>query len=411
MSKTAPTCRFCGTELHTTMVDLGMSPPSENFLLPAQSNERESFYPLVVRVCGDCYLVQLEEYVDPQEIFDDYAYFSSFSSAWLTHARTYVDDMTRRFGLSGDSFVIEVASNDGYLLQNFVERDIPCLGIEPARTVADAAIEKGVPTRQIFFDEQTALGLSSEGIAADLIAANNVLAQVADLNSFVGGFRHVLADQGVLTIEFPHLQTLLDRNEFDTIYHEHYSYFSMGTTKRILGAHGLRVFDVEELWTHGGSLRVYACLEEASHVTSTSVEALIDREREAGMFDLASYPEFEQRARRIKRELLKLLIDARERGLHVAAYGAPGKGNTLLNYCGIRTDLIDYAVDRNPYKHGRLTPGTHIPIHPPELLADTRPDLIVILPWNLREEIAEQLEFTREWGARLVVPIPEVEVF
>ncbi|MFC7333142.1 class I SAM-dependent methyltransferase [Rhodocista pekingensis] len=399
-------CRACGHALEP-FVDLGLSPLCESFVPPERADAGEMFYPLDVKVCPHCWLVQLGEYVPPDDIFGEYAYFSSFSRAWLAHAADYVAAMAARFGLGRDSFVVEVASNDGYLLRNAVERGIPCLGIEPAANVARAAEEAGVPTLVRFFDAALARELAAEGKQADLIAGNNVLAQVPDLHAFVGGFPVLLKPQGVLTLEFPHLLRLIEENQFDTIYHEHFSYFSLGTVRRLLAAHGLRVFDVDELWTHGGSLRVYACHENAAHPTAPAVEALCATERGRGLEDMATYRAFDARVRRTKRRLLRLLSDLREQGLSVVGYGAPGKGNTLLNYCGIRTDLLDYTVDRNPYKHGRLLPGTRIPIHPPDRIEQTRPDCVLILPWNLKDEIMRQLAPVAGWGGRFIVPIPE----
>lgn len=404
-------CRFCGEPLRHVMVDLGMSPLCEDFLPADRLNEMEAFYPLRVFVCGRCYLVQLQEYVRPEEIFDDYAYFSSFSTSWLDHVRRYRDDMVERWGLGTDSQVVEVASNDGYALQYFVERGIPSLGIEPAANVAEAAAEKGVPTRVDFFGRRLARELRQEGFVADLLFGKNVLAQVHDINDFVGGMKILLAPRGVVTVEFPHLERLVAETQFDTIYHEHFSYFSFVTVEGIFGAHGLRLFDVEELPTHGGSLRIFACHEDDhSKPVTARVEGLRSREIEAGVLDPSYYQDFGRRVEESKRRLLDFLIRARDEGRQVVAYGAPGKGNTLLNYCGIRTDFLSYAVDRNPYKHGRFTPGTRIPIFPPERLAETRPDIILILPWNLKREIAAQLEYTREWGAELVVPIPTTQV-
>lgn len=404
-------CRFCGATLQQQFVDLGMSPLCESFLTEAELNGMEPFFPLRVWVCGRCFLVQLQEYVTPDEIFREYAYFSSYSTAWLEHAAAYVAAMTERFGLDGDSLAVELASNDGYLLQYFVQREIPVLGIEPAINVAKDAEARGVPTRTEFFGEEYAATLVEEGLRADLITANNVLAQVPDLNSFVSGIETLLADDGVVTIEFPHLLRLMEENQFDTIYHEHFSYFSLITTIQVFEAHGLRVFDVEELWTHGGSLRIFGCRAGARHATSERVDALRRREVEAGLDDLATYRDFEEQVRETKRALLEFLIEAKRAGRTIVGYGAPGKGNTLLNYCGIREDFLDFTVDRNPYKHGRFLPGTHIPIHPPEKLDEARPDLVLILPWNLREEIAAQLSHIREWGGQFVVPIPRVEVF
>jgi hypothetical protein len=349
--------------------------------------------------------------VDPEEIFREYAYFSSYSVAWLDHAERYTESMVGRFGLDESSLVVELASNDGYLLQYFVDRGVPVLGIEPALNVAAAAEERGVPTRTEFFGREYAKVLREEGITADLIAANNVLAQVPDLNSFVAGIEVLLGPSGVVTIEFPHLLKLMELNQYDTIYHEHFSYFSFITTCRILESHGLRVFDVEELWTHGGSLRVYGCRVDAPHETSQRVADLEERERRFGICELDTYARFEEQVRETKRSLLEFLIAEKRAGSRIVGYGAPGKGNTLLNYCGIREDFLEFTVDRNPYKHGRFLPGTHIPIHPPEALDEARPDVVLILPWNLRDEISEQLEHIRQWGGRFVVPIPGVEVF
>jgi SAM-dependent methyltransferase len=404
-------CRFCGGTLHA-FVDLGMSPLCESFLARDQLNAVERFYPLAAQVCGDCFLVQLQEYVAPEEIFTEYAYFSAFSDAWLDHVRRYADTMERKLGLSASSRVIELGSNDGYLLQYFVAKGIQVLGIEPAANVAAAAEKRGVPTHVKFFGTATARELVGEGIRADLVAGNNVLAQVPDLNSFVEGIRIVLKPGGVCTIEFPHLLKTMVGNQFDQIYHEHFSYFSALTIERVFAAHGMRLFDVEELWTHGGSLRIYAChATDASHPALPSVAALIAREREAGLDRLDTYAKFVDQVQTTKRRLLSFLIEAKTKGKSVAGYGAPGKGNTLLNYCGIRTDFLDYTVDRNPYKHGKFLPGTHIPIFAPEKIAETKPDYVLILPWNLKDEIANQLAYVRGWGAKFVVPIPEVTVF
>jgi hypothetical protein len=404
-------CRFCGGRLYD-FVDLGMSPLCESFLTKDSLESVEHFYPLAAYVCGDCFLVQLREYVPPEEIFTEYAYFSAFSDAWLDHARRYAETMAEKLALSSGSRVIELGSNDGYLLQYFVARGIPVLGIEPAANVAAAAEKRGVPTRVKFFGTATARELVAEGIQADLVAGNNVLAQVPDLNSFVEGIRIVLKLDGVCTIEFPHLLKTIVGNQFDQIYHEHFSYFSALTAERIFAAHGLRLFDVEELWTHGGSLRIHACRAEcARYPTRPSVAALIAREREAGLDRLETYADFTHRVQATKRELLSFLIEAKRHHKTIVGYGAPGKGNTLLNYCGIRTDFIDYTVDRNPYKHGRYLPGTHIPIFAPEKIAETKPDYVLILPWNLKDEIATQLAYVRDWGANFVVPIPKVSIF
>jgi SAM-dependent methyltransferase len=403
-------CRFCGGKLHP-FVDLGMSPLCESFLAADQIDAMEPFYPLAVDVCEACLLVQLKEYVKPDHIFTEYAYFSSFSDAWLEHARQYVEMIATRLKLGPQSRVVELASNDGYLLQYFVNKGIPALGIDPAANVAAEARKRGVETLVDFFGRELGAKLAAEGRQADLVLGNNVLAQVPDLNSFVAGIKHLLKPQGVCTIEFPHLLKLMQENQFDTIYHEHFSYFSMLTAEKIFAAHGMRLFDVEELWTHGGSLRIYACHDgDDTHPTLPSVGALIGRERDEGLHRLPAYANFAEQVKETKRKLLAFLIDAKRAGKKIAGYGAPGKGNTLLNYCGIRTDFIEFTVDRNPYKHGQFLPGTHIPIYHPEALEQARPDFILILPWNLKEEIAAQLSYTREWGARCVVPIPAVEV-
>jgi len=404
-------CRFCAAPVATVVCDLGMSPLCESFLAADQRNQMEPFYPLRADVCERCWLVQLESYVAPESIFTEYAYFSSYSDSWVRHARAYVEAMIDRFRLGPGNLVVELASNDGYLLQHFVERAVPVLGIEPARNVAAAAVERGVPTLTEFFGEELAGRLARERGPADLIVANNVLAQVPDLNDFVAGVKRLLKPGGVVTVEFPHLVRLLEGNQFDTIYHEHFSYFSLGTARRIFERHGLSLFDVEELPTHGGSLRIYGRhAEEDEPAPGPRVEALAAHEAAAGMETLDPYLGFGARVERTKRRLLEFLVRAKDEGASVAGYGAPGKGNTLLNYCGIGTDFLDYTVDRNPYKHGRFTPGAHIPIHPPERLAETRPDYILILPWNLKDEIMAQLAYTQAWGARFVVPIPEVSV-
>jgi C-methyltransferase C-terminal domain/Putative zinc binding domain/Methyltransferase domain len=405
-------CRFCGAELRHTFVDLGMSPLCESYVEAGRINAMEAFYPLRVYVCERCFLVQLQEYVTPEDIFTEYAYFSSYSDSWLAHCRDYVDMISDRLKLSSDSLAVELASNDGYLLQWFVEKGIPVLGIEPAHNVAKVAEDKGIPTVTEFFGAELASKLVGEGTMADLIIGNNVLAQVPDLNSFVAGMTTLLRPDGVVTVEFPHLQQLVEQNQFDTIYHEHFSYFSLVSTERIFAAHGLRVFDVDELWTHGGSLRIYACHTANERIGETAALAgLRARELEARYADIATYTVFEERARETKRKLLEYLIEAKGAGKTVVGYGAPGKGNTLLNYCGIRTDFLDFTVDRNPYKQGRYLPGTHIPIHPPEKIAEVEPDVILILPWNFKDEIIEQLAYARAWGAEFVVPIPEVTVY
>ena len=389
-----------------------MSPLCESFLSSDQLDRMEPFYPLTVRVCDSCFLVQLSEYVRPDAIFTDYAYFSSYSTSWLEHARRYVEMISARFALGPSSRVVEIASNDGYLLQYFVARGIPALGVEPAANAARIAEEKGVPTWVGFFGADSAATLARERGAADLMIGNNVLAQVPDVNDFVEGFRTMLAPEGVVTLEFPHLLRLIERNQFDTIYHEHFSYFSFRTAEAIFEKHGLALFDVEELPTHGGSLRIYAAHGGSARAKETARVGQMRRlEEEAGFGRIETYCSFPEHVHRIKRDLLRFLISARERGKTVAGYGAPGKGNTLLNYCGIRTDLVEYTVDRNPHKHGKFLPGTHIPIYPPERIGETRPDYVLILPWNLKDEIQSQLAYIREWGGRFVVPIPEVRDF
>lgn len=404
-------CRFCNTELRHIFVDLGMSPPCESYLRIDQLNQMEPFYPLNVYVCENCFLVQLPEYVNPAEIFSDYAYFSSYSDTWLRHSETYAEMIIERLRLHERSHVIEVASNDGYLLQYFVARGMPVLGIEPAANVAESALKKGVPTLVKFFGRQTARELAAEGKHADLLLGNNVLAQVSDLNDFVAGMKILLKPQGVVTIEFPHLMRLMEENQLDTIYHEHFSYFSFITAEKIFAAHGLTLFDVEELATHGGSLRIYARhAEDASHPVSQHVIALRAREEAAGLTSVACYCSFAEQAEETKRKLLEFLIHVKREGKSVVGYGAPGKGNTLLNYCGIRSDFLDYTVDRSPYKQGKFLPGTHIPIFHPDYIKQTYPDYVLILPWNVKEEIMEQMAFIREWGGQFVVPIPEVRV-
>jgi SAM-dependent methyltransferase len=405
-------CRFCAARLRHTFVDLGMSPLCESFLSAEQLNQMEPFYPLHAWVCERCFLVQVEEYVRPEGIFTEYAYFSSFSDSWLAHAKSYVDMISERLELGARSRVVELGSNDGYLLQYFVARGIPVLGIDPARNVAETAIARGVPTLVKLFGRAAASELVTSGTQADLICGANVLAQVPDVNDFVGGIKLLLGPGGVVTIEFPHLMRLMADNQFDTIYHEHFSYFSFLTAERIFAAHGLTVFDVEELGTHGGSLRVYARhAGDDTRPVSARAAALRAREQAAGLDGLEAYASFTEQVHETKRRLLDFLIGARRCGKRIAGYGAPGKGNTLLNYCGVRTDFVEYTVDRNPYKHGKFLPGTHIPVHAPERIRETRPDYVLILPWNLKDEIMEQVSYIRGWGGQFVVPIPDVKVY
>jgi hypothetical protein len=405
------TCRFCKYKLRSTFVDLGMSPLCESYLRADQLNEMEPFYPLHVFVCEKCFLVQLEEYVSPDHIFSEYAYFSSYAESWLEHCRNYTELMIDRFALSGRSLVIELASNDGYLLQYFVGNQIPVLGIEPAANVAKVAAEKGVPTLVKFFGAQVALELAREGRLADLLVGNNVLAQVPDLCDFVSGMKILLKQGGVFTLEFPHLLRLMEGNQFDTIYHEHFSYFSFLAAEKIFNAHNLTLFDVEELPTHGGSLRIFGRhSDDTSKPVTHRVTELRAKEEAAGLARLESYHSFSEKVKETKRDLLQCLIRAKVGGKSIVGYGAPGKGNTLLNYCGVGKDFLDYTVDRNPYKQGRFTPGTHIPIYAPERIRETRPDYLLILPWNLRNEIMQQMTFIREWGGKFIVPIPEATV-
>jgi 2-polyprenyl-3-methyl-5-hydroxy-6-metoxy-1,4-benzoquinol methylase len=389
-----------------------MSPLCESFLRSDQLNSMEAFYPLHVLVCDRCFLVQLEEYVSPAEIFTEYAYFSSYADSWLQHVERYTDQMIARWNLGANSHVVELASNDGYLLQYFVARNVPVLGVEPAANVAKVAESKGVPTLVKFFGRETARELAAQGKKADLVIGNNVLAQVPDINDFVAGIKILLNPRGVVTIEFPHLQQLIDNNQYDTIYHEHFSYFSFLTASKIFASHGMVLFDVEELPTHGGSLRIYARhQEDESKPIEARAKALLRREMDLGFDRMETYANFGEQVKSTKRRLLAFLIDAKNSGRTVVGYGAPGKGNTLLNYCGIRTDFLDYTVDRNPYKHGRFTPGTHIPIYTPAKINETRPDYVLILPWNVKDEIIAQMAHIRSWGGKFVVPIPDVAIF
>jgi SAM-dependent methyltransferase len=404
-------CRFCGTTLRHTFVDLGMSPLCQTHIEPHQLNHMEPFYPLHVWVCHDCFLVQLEEYVSPKEIFTEYAYFSSYSDSWVAHAKRYVDAVSERFGLDRSKKVMEIASNDGYLLQHFVMKSIPVLGIEPAANVAKVAIEKGIPTTIKFFGIKTAKEIVAEHGHADLLLGNNVLAHVPDINDFVGGMKVLLRPGGIITMEFPHLFRLMAENQFDTIYHEHFSYLSFYSVEKVFAAHGLTLFDVEELPTHGGSLRIYARhAEDVTKPVSTRATELRERELRDGVNRLEIYFSFAEKVRETKRGILEFLIGAKRAGKTVVGYGAPGKGNTLLNYCGIRQDFIDYTVDRSPHKQGKFTPGTHIPIYDPDKIRETRPDYVFILPWNLKDEISSQMAYIREWGGKFVVPIPKVRV-
>ena len=404
-------CRFCNKPLKHTVIDLGMSPLCESYVTAGDLSRMEPFYPLHLKICEECYLVQLEEYVNPENLFTEYAYFSSYSDSWLEHASNYVSMISERLALGASSLVVELASNDGYLLQYFLKKGIPILGVEPAANVAKVAEEHGVPTLVRFFGGRMAREMLAQRRSADLVIGNNVLAQVPDLNDFVDGIQTILKRGGIATLEFPHLQRLIEENQYDTIYHEHFSYFSLISVERIFAAHGLVVFDVEEIPTHGGSLRIY--LRHANDKTkpaASRVDMLREREVAAGLDKMEAYATFADRVMESKRALLELLIGLRRKGMSVVGDGAPGKGNTLLNYCGIRTDFLEFTVDRNPYKQGRFLPGTHIPIHPVERIRETRPDYILILPWNLKDEILAQLAYARDWGAKFIIPIPFVRI-
>ena len=406
-----PLCRLCGAELTHTFVDLGMSPPCESYVSEDRVDGPEVFYPLHVRVCAACLLVQLPAYVPPEEIFDDYAYFSAYSDSWVRHAERFVDTAASRLGLDEQSFVVEVASNDGYLLQHCVTRGIPCLGIEPAANVAQAALARGVRTEVLYLGEETGRKVAETYGTADLVVANNVFGHVPDIVDFSKGMRALLSDDGYVVIEIPHLLRLIEGREFDTIYHEHYQYLSLLTTQRVLATVGLSVVDVEELPTHGGSLRTWSTPTERRIEPTSAVSAVLAEEAEAGLHELGGYDGFADMVREVRTELMDFLLRCARDGRTVVGYGAPGKGNTLLNHFGIRSDLISFVVDRNPVKHGMYLPGTHIPIRPVEALAEARPDFVVIMPWNLRSEISQQLQYVRDWGAQLVVALPEFEIF
>ncbi len=404
-------CRFCGTGLHHVFCDLGMSPLANSYIKKDQLNAMERFFPLCVYVCEKCYLVQLPAHENPEEIFSDYAYFSSFSDAWVQHAKDYVAMMMARFAFNTDSLVIEIASNDGYLLQHFKARGVPILGVEPAANVAKVAEEKGIPSIVKFFGVETAKSLVAEGKQADLLLGNNVLAHVPDINDFVAGMKIALKPGGVITMEFPHLLKLMEQNQFDTIYHEHYSYISFVAVERVFAHHGITLFDVDEIWTHGGSLRIYGRhAQDATKPVSDKVVELRQRELDQGFEVIDHYLNYNEKVNKVKRDLLGFLISAKEQGKRVVGYGAPAKGNTLLNYCGVRTDFVEYTVDRSPYKQNLYLPGVHIPIESPEKIEHTKPDYVLILPWNLRDEIVKQMAVVRTWGGKFVVPIPALEI-
>ena len=404
-------CRFCGSPLTDTVVDLGMTPLSNSYLSAEQLDSREEFYPLHAYVCPQCFLVQLGEFESPAAIFSDYAYFSSYSDSWLNHAKQYTDRVQERFDIDNHKLVIEIASNDGYLLQYFTKKGVPVLGIEPAANVAQVAIEKGIPTEVDFFGKKLAQKLVGNGVKADLLLGNNVLAHVPDINDFVAGMKILLQKDGIITMEFPHLLKLMEERQFDTIYHEHFSYLSFGTVENIFTAHGLNLFDVEELPTHGGSLRIYACHSDFhGHVATERVAGMKEKEAKFGLEKIATYHAFAEKTKTLKLELLATLVDLKRQGKTIVGYGAPAKGNTLLNYCGIRTDFLEYTVDRSPHKQGKFLPGTHIPIFHPNEIKRTQPEYVFILPWNLKGEIMEQLEYIRQWGGKFIVAIPTVEV-
>ena len=406
-------CRFCGNSLHLSVADLGMSPVSNDNIKSEKLSAMEPFYPLHAYVCEHCWLVQLEQFQAADEIFsDEYAYFSSYSKSWLEHARQYAVKVTERFNIGSDSQVVEIASNDGYLLKNFVERGVKVLGVEPCANVARAAEEIGIPSLIKFFGVNTAEEMVEDGIRADLLVGNNVLAHVPALNDFVQGMKILLAPGGVITMEFPHLKKLIELNQFDTIYHEHFSYFSLVTVEKVFAAFGLVIFDVEEIPTHGGSLRIYARHDsDTSKPVLEAVNTLRDQETEAGFTGVDIYRSYAEKVKETKRRLLSFLIEAKGQGKTIVGYGAPAKGNTLLNYCGIRNDFVDYTVDLSPHKQGLFLPGTHLPIFSPDMISETKPDYVLILPWNLKEEIMQQMDHIREWGGQFVVPIPELQVF
>ncbi|MFD8531952.1 methyltransferase domain-containing protein [Streptosporangium canum] len=404
------TCRLCGSTSLASVVDLGATPPCERFLTAEQLDEPEVTYPLHLKVCTGCWLAQIPPLITPEDTFTEYAYFSSYSTSWVEHAREYVDGAVERLGLDEGSFVVEVASNDGYLLQHVVGRGIRCLGVEPSKNVGEAARERGVPTVTAFLGPETGAAVRAEHGPADLVAANNVYAHIPDVIGFTKGLRALVADDGWVSIEVQHLLTLMEHNQYDTIYHEHFQYYTVASAQRALASGGLSLVDVELLPTHGGSIRLWARPQEAAGEPGERVDQVLAAEKAAGLHELAGYTEFAARVAGVRRDLLRFLLDAAEQGRTVVGYGAPGKGNTLLNHCGVRADLLQYTVDRNPYKHGRFTPGARIPVLPPERIAEDRPDYVLVLPWNLREELTAQLSFVHAWGGRLVFPIPRLEI-
>ncbi|SHE33745.1 Methyltransferase domain-containing protein [Fodinibius roseus] len=400
-------CLNCSSSLENTFVDLGTSPLCEEFVKPENINNGQQFYPLHAYVCDECFLVQVGEYVSPREIYSDYYYFSSYSDSWLAHAKEYVEMMRDNYGINQESFVVEIASNDGYLLQYFKKEGIPILGVEPSDNVAKVSIEKGIPTEQLFFGKETASELQKKYKSADLILGNNILAHVPEINDFIEGLDMLLGNKGIMTFEFPHLLQLIENNQFDTIYHEHFFYFSLITIASIFKKHGMKIFDVQELSTHGGSVRIFVTRESnQDYQVSDKVAKMVSIEKEKGFLDIDFYRGFDERVRQTKTDLLELLIDLKKQDKTIVGYGAPGKGNTLLNYCGIRRDFIDYTVDRNPNKQGYYLPGSLIPIFHPDKIRETKPDFVFILPWNLKDEIMQQIKYVRDWGGKFIVPIP-----
>nr|WP_217988422.1 class I SAM-dependent methyltransferase [Aliifodinibius salipaludis] len=401
-------CLNCGSSLMHTFVDLGASPLCNELIKPDLSNEGQMTYPLKTYVCDQCFLVQVGTCVSPEKIYEEYSYFSSYSDSWLRHARKYVDFMINNYSIDRESFVVEIASNDGYLLQYFQEKKIPILGVEPSTTVANAAMEKEIPTELLFFGEETAKTLKTKYQSADLILGNNVLAHVPKIHDFIKGLKVMLKEKGIMTFEFPHLLQLVKNNQFDTIYHEHFFYYSLYSIQSIFRKHGFKIFDVQELSTHGGSLRIFVTrLSNNQYQISKNVDKILFREKQEGYLNINFYKKFGENVRQTKRDLLRLILNLKNRGSTIVGYGAPGKGSTLLNYCGIGTDFIDYTVDRNPHKQGHYLPGSLIPILSPDKIRDTKPDYIFILPWNLKNEIIEQLQYVSEWGAQFIVPIPQ----
>ena len=401
-------CRHCGAKLSISFLDLGSAPPSNAYLTKELLNKPEKWYPLRIMVCKECWLVQTEDYADRESLFDDnYAYFSSFSTSWLEHAKNYAEYMINRFNLNSDSLVVEIAANDGYLLQYFIKAGIPCFGIEPTASTAEAAIEKGIEIIKEFFGTDLAEALVKQGRQADLIAANNVLAHVPDINDFVSGFAALLKPKGVATFEFPHLLKMVQQNQFDTVYHEHYSYLSLTSVNQIFLKNGLKIFDVQELPTHGGSLRVFAeRIDTGNQSVSVNVDTILKQEKESGITDINFYSGFQLKAEQVKDELLNFLIDAKYKGIKIAGYGAAAKGNTLLNFAGVRPDLLSYIVDKNPAKQGKFMPGSRIPVVDETCIINNKPDLVLILPWNIKDEIIKQLSYIREWGGKFITAVP-----